>query len=78
MSEHMDRHIELTMVFQPVESGWTQARIAEIPAVITAAPSRAEAKVLVLDALHEYLRSLESEPLAPGPDSEPIELLISA
>jgi hypothetical protein len=32
----------------------------------------------VLDALHEYLRSLESEPLAPGADSEPVELLISA
>jgi hypothetical protein len=40
--------------------------------------SRDEAKALVIDALHEYLRSLESEPLARGGDSEPIELLINA
>jgi hypothetical protein len=66
------------LIFQPVESGWTQARIAQIPGVITAVPSRAEARTLVLDALHEYLGSLEAEPLAPGVDSESIELLINA
>jgi predicted RNase H-like HicB family nuclease len=66
------------VVYELVEEGWTQATIAELPAVITAAPTRDEAKALVVDALHEYLRSLESEPLAPGADSEEIELLINA
>jgi hypothetical protein len=75
----MTKHIPLTVVFETVEDGWTQATIAELPAVITAAPSRSEAKEMVVDALHEFLRSLEREPtLSPGTDSEPVELLVSA
>ena len=74
----MRKHIPLTVIYESVEEGWTQATIAELPGVITAAPTREEAKVLVVDALHEYLRSLESEPPALGADSEPIQLLISA
>jgi hypothetical protein len=74
----MTKHIPLTVVYELVEQGWTQATIAELPAVITAAPSRDEAKSLVIDALHEYLLSLESDPPRSGSDSEPIELLISA
>lgn len=74
----MTKHIPLTVVFETVEDGWTQATIAELPSVITAAPSRGEAKELVVDALHEFLRSLEREPdVAPGADSEPVELLIT-
>jgi hypothetical protein len=76
----MSRHIALTVVYEEVEGGWTQATIAEMPAVITAAPSRATAKTLIVDALHEYLRSLEQEaaPLGPDADSEPVELRINA
>jgi predicted RNase H-like HicB family nuclease len=77
----MTKHIPLTVVYEAVDDGWTQATIAEHPAVITAAPTREEAKVLVVDALHEYLRSLEQErdePLSPDADSELVELLISA
>jgi hypothetical protein len=74
----MTKHIPLTVVFETVENGWTQATIAELPSVITAAPSRGEAKELVVDALHEFLRSLERAPdVAPGADSEPVELLIT-
>jgi predicted RNase H-like HicB family nuclease len=75
----MTKHIPLTVVYEPVEGGWTQATIAELPGVITAAPTRGEAKALVVDALHEFLRSLERDPpLAPGRDSESVELLINA
>jgi hypothetical protein len=75
----MTRHIPLTVVYETVENGWTQATIAELPSVITAAPSRSEAKELVVDALHEFLRSLEREPpLARGEDSESVDLLINA
>lgn len=58
-----------TAVFDTVEDGWVQGRIAELPGVITAAPTMAEAKTGLVDALHEYLASL-AEPLAMGDGSE--------
>jgi len=54
----MSSRFQLTAVFQPVENGWVQARIQEIPGVITAAPSMEEARELLPDALHEYLLAL--------------------
>jgi hypothetical protein len=54
-----------------------QARIAEYPAVITAAPTREGAKELVLDALREYLLSLAEEPPGGG-EREPVALTITA
>jgi predicted RNase H-like HicB family nuclease len=54
----MATRLMLTAVYEPVEEGWTQARIQELPAVITAAPTLDEAKKLLVDALQEYLLSL--------------------
>jgi predicted RNase H-like HicB family nuclease len=70
--------IELTIAYELVEDGWTQARIAELPAVITAGPTRAEAKELVLDALREYLLSLQTEPSGSDGERESVALTISA
>jgi predicted RNase H-like HicB family nuclease len=70
--------IDLTIAYEPVEDGWTQARIAELPAVITVGRSRDEAKALVLDALREYLLSLRSEPGDGDGEREPVALTISA
>jgi len=70
--------IDLTIAYKPVEDGWTQARIVELPAVITAGPTRAEAKELVLDALREYLLSLQTEPTAEDGEREPLALTIAA
>jgi hypothetical protein len=39
--------IPLTAVYELVENGWTQARIEELPAVITAGTSPEEAKELL-------------------------------
>ncbi|HEV8635734.1 MAG TPA: hypothetical protein VG370_16020 [Chloroflexota bacterium] len=50
--------VSFTAVFEPVENGWTQARIAELPGVVTAAPTLDEAKEMLLDALREYLLAL--------------------
>jgi predicted RNase H-like HicB family nuclease len=50
--------LSYTAVFEPVEDGWVQARLAELPGVITAAPTQDEAQELLLDALREYLLSL--------------------
>ena len=50
--------ISISIVYEPVESGWVQARIEGIPEVITAGRTKAEARELVLDALREYLGSI--------------------
>ena len=70
--------IQLSIAYEPVEDGWVQARIEELPAVITAAPTRDEARELVLDALRQYLLSLQSEPAVAGCDREPVALTITA
>lgn len=46
-----------TAVYESVESGWVQARLAEIPGVITTAATRADAEAMLLDALREYVLS---------------------
>ena len=51
----MTSSFDLTAVFRPVEDGWIQAQLVEIPGVITAAPTLDEAKELLADALREYL-----------------------
>jgi predicted RNase H-like HicB family nuclease len=70
--------IDLTIAYKPVEGGWTQARILELPAVITAGATRAEAKELVLDALREYLLPLQSEATGEEGEREPVALTIAA
>jgi hypothetical protein len=69
--------LQLSIIYEAVENGWTQARIAEYPPVITAEPTREGAKELVLDALREYLLSLAEEPQGDG-EREPVALTITA
>ena len=57
----MTELLSLTVVYEPVENGWIQARIEELPGVITAGQSFAEAKELIVDALREYLLALGSD-----------------
>jgi predicted RNase H-like HicB family nuclease len=54
----MASRISLTAVYESVDGGWIQARVAELPGVITAAPTLEEAKELLPDALREYLLAL--------------------
>jgi predicted RNase H-like HicB family nuclease len=54
--------LTLTAVYEPVENGWVQARLRELPAVITAAPNRREAEQMLEDALAQYLASLDRPP----------------
>jgi predicted RNase H-like HicB family nuclease len=54
--------LSYTAVYEEVDNGWTQARILEVPSVITAGASRDEARELLRDALREYLASfMESD-----------------
>lgn len=76
----MTTSIQLSVVYEPVENGWVQARIEQLPPVITTAPSREEARAQVIDALREYLLALHRPPLASaeGAEREAVDLLISA
>jgi len=49
--------LRLTPVYEDVDGGWTQARLVELPGVITAAPTRDQAEAMLLDALREFLLS---------------------
>jgi predicted RNase H-like HicB family nuclease len=65
-----------TGVFETVDDGWVQARVAELPGVITAGPTLEEARRLLVDALREYLLSLgQGEPTPPVPDTAHREAL---
>ena len=67
----------LTVVFEDVEGGWVQARIAEVPAVITVGRDRAEAHSLVEDALREYLLAVADDEKADlAGESEHVRLIL--
>ncbi len=78
----MTRNVAFTAVYEAVEDGWVQARVRELPEVITVAPSQGEARELLLDALWEYLQSLGGD--APALDEaamigeEPLAIELSA
>jgi predicted RNase H-like HicB family nuclease len=76
----MATDVKLTAVYERTDEGWVQGRIAELPGVITAAPSREEAKLMLRDALAEYLASFKSAPgaSAPGAENEELELKIAS
>lgn len=53
--------LQLTAVFEQVESGWWQARVKELPEVITAAPTQEEAFDALQDAVNEYVASMVAD-----------------
>lgn len=73
---HMEE-FTLTVVYEPVEEGWVQARIAELPAVITVGHDHDEARALVVDALREYLlANAAQQAAAPGEEREELTVLL--
>jgi predicted RNase H-like HicB family nuclease len=72
----MAASLSFTAIYEPVENGWVQARIRELPPVITCAPTRAEAEDMLLDAVREYLLSLavETEDLENEGERVPLEI----
>jgi predicted RNase H-like HicB family nuclease len=63
---------DVTISFEPVEGGWTQARIPALPSVITAGPTREEARDAAIDALMEVL-AVEPTPVK-GAEHERVHL----
>jgi predicted RNase H-like HicB family nuclease len=76
----MKTEIKLTAVYESADDGWTQGRLVELPGVITAAPTLAEAKTMLRDALVQYLASFDSAPDAttPGAETEVLALTIAS
>jgi predicted RNase H-like HicB family nuclease len=72
--------IKLTVIYEPVENGWTQARVKELPGVITVAATAAEAKVMVEDAIREYLLAQleDGKNGSASAQEEHVELIIGA
>lgn len=64
----MTAEVEFTAAYEEVEGGWVQARLVEIPGVITVAPTREEAEEAPIDAFAEHVRSFAgtSVPRAEG------------
>jgi predicted RNase H-like HicB family nuclease len=73
----MNAELAFTAVYEDVENGWVQARLAEIPGVITAAPTRDQATEMLLDAFAEYMRSF-AVPGVSAPDGTTVNVVISA
>lgn len=71
--------LQLTPVYERVDGGWTQARLVELPGVITAAPTREQAQEMLLDALREFLLSFgPGDSVAPtSTDADALTLTIS-
>jgi predicted RNase H-like HicB family nuclease len=61
----MSATVGFTAVYEDVEDGWVQARLVEVPAVVTVAPTRDAATEALLDALAEYVRSFADDDAAP-------------
>jgi predicted RNase H-like HicB family nuclease len=78
----MVQALTFTARYETVEDGWVQATIDELPGVLTAAPSQAEAKEMLADALHAYLLALgDLEQSGAGGhhgDAEPLQVTVSA
>ena len=67
--------MELHAVFEPDENGWVRATIEELPSVITCAPTIDEARLLVRDALGEWLLALTTTERAAIPGDATRETL---
>jgi predicted RNase H-like HicB family nuclease len=73
----MAPQMKLTAVYEPVEDGWIQAQLVELPGVITTGRTREEAREMLRDALAEYLASFDSAPVASAPGAEREELKLT-
>ncbi len=77
----MVQALTFTARLEPVEDGWTQATIDELPGVVTAGRSAQEAREMLADALHTYLLALgELEDGADRPhrgDTEPLHITVT-
>lgn len=53
--------LRLTAVYEPDDGGWVYAHVLEIPGINTSAPTKAEAKAMLVDAARELIASLADD-----------------
>jgi predicted RNase H-like HicB family nuclease len=72
--------LRVTIVYETGENGWTIASIPEVPGAHSQGRTREEARANVIDALRGMLelRFGDHPSTDAAPDSEPIELVITA
>lgn len=76
----MSESLQMTIVYEPGDDGWTVASVPEVPGVHSQGRTRAEARENVIDALRGMLelRFGEHPDLSGDVDGEPLELVIGA
>ena len=46
---------DYTVIYQPIEDGWIMASVPELPGAVTQAPTMADARVLIQEAVELVL-----------------------
>lgn len=70
-----DVDVDLHVIYETDEDGWVRASIEELPGVITCAATLDDARLLVRDALTEWLAALTSDERAQIPHDATRETL---
>ena len=76
----MSETLTLTAVFTHYEDGWTMAKLAEWPAVVSCGRTLEEARAMLIDAAREMIASYRDEGREPpigGGHVEPLSLTIA-
>lgn len=79
----MSESLRFTVIYEDAGDGWTVARIAEVPEVITQGATEAEARSMVESALRDWLEFYVQEhspgaAVPAGARSEQLEVTIAA
>jgi predicted RNase H-like HicB family nuclease len=79
----MSESLRFTVIYEDAGDGWTMARIAEVPEVITQGATEAEARSMVESALRDWLefyvqKRSPAADIPPGARSEQLEVTIAA
>jgi predicted RNase H-like HicB family nuclease len=85
LARAMSESLRFTVIYEDAGDGWTMARIAEVPEIITQGATVEEARSMVQSALRDWLefyvrdqaggKALE---VPPGARKESLELTIAA
>ncbi len=79
----MSELVRFTIIYEDAGGGWTMARVAEVPEVITQGATVAEARSMVESALRDWLELYVQEhspqvEIPPGARSESLDVTIAA
>jgi len=73
----MSDSLQLTIVYEEGEDGWTISSIPEVPGTMSQGRTRQEARANVIDALQLMLRPEPGQEDSQSSDREPLTLTIA-